>query len=200
MRCASADAENILILLLYAIYGKTMNHMPNIRENRLNRIISEAVRKVINEGTSVVDRFSELVNSANEAYRRNVEEFGEGWSLMDNEAECYGLSSDIRVLGNGYIVFPFTGWQYSPYNGPIRIRTFSKAGGKATLYKDELHYSYDYRDAKKLLKQVISDAERYRKDMEGYDPNWEDKEDGNPKAIRDFNKSIGVRAGARKPY
>lgn len=174
--------------------------MSNIRENRLNRIISEAVRKVINEGTSVVDKFSELVNSANEAYRRNVEEFGGEMSLMDREAECYGLSSDIRILGNGYIVFPFTGWQYSAYGKPEKIKIFTKAGGKVKLYKDELHYSYDYRDAKKLLKQVISDADRYRKDMEGYDPNWEDKEDGNPKAIRDFNKSIGVRAGARKPY
>lgn len=196
----SADAENILILALYAIYRKTMNHMSNIRENRLNRIISEAVRKVISEGANVIDKFSELVNSANEAYRRNVEEFGEKMSLMDREAECYGLSSDIRIFGNGYIVFPFTGWQYSAYDKPEKIKVFTKSGGKPRLYKDELHYQYDYRDAKKLLKQVISDAERYRKDMEGYDPNWEDEGDGNPKAIRDFNKSIGVRAGARKPY
>lgn len=178
-----------------------MGNRIRISESELSDIVAESVSRVINEGTSVVDRFSELVNSANEAYRRNVEEFGDEMSLMDREAECYGLSSDIRVMGNGYILFPFKAWKYSTYNGPtIRIRTFSKAGGKVTLYKDELHYSYDYRDAKKLLKQVISDAERYRKDMEGYDPNWEDEEEGNPKAIRDFNKSIGVRAGARKPY
>lgn len=72
------------------------------------------------------------------------------------------------IKKNGYIYFPFNKDAYGEYE-PLQIRTFTKSNGKISYYKDDIHYEEDYRDALKLIKTIISDIERGKKHLEGYD-------------------------------
>ena len=81
-------------------------------------------------------------------------------------------------------------------NAPIAtlIKNYTnKKGGKVKLYRDELGYDDDWNVARKLFKQISDDAARFIKDMEGYDPNWEDGSKEGADNINQFNKSIGLK-------
>lgn len=178
----------------------------SLTESRLHRVIKESVKNVLKEaslpkdqmkGQQIIDKISMLVKQANEACEANIAEWGGQDCLMDKDANYYGINGKIRLLMNGYLVIPFNGDKYWSTYQAEKIKVFTKSGGRYKLYHDE--WDYDWRDAKKMLIQIINDAQRFKSDMEGYNPEWEDEETKNPQAVHDFNKKIGVRVGARKP-
>lgn len=169
-----------------------------LTESQLHNVIKESVKKVIaniNEATRVdyVARVQDLVNQANQAIASNSQEYGSG-ALMGKDGDTYDVKG-LKLTGNGYLVFTIHSWQ----DETEKIRMFTRKGGALVPYKDEIGYDYDYKDGLKFLKKFIADAERALKDIQGYDPNWEEQGDEGKKAIRGFNKSIGVKAGARMP-
>lgn len=170
-----------------------------LTENDLNRIIAESAVRILREARDPLAGINALIGQANEAYQRIVDEFGPGYHLMNRDGESYGLSGDIRIDGRGYIIIPFDD-PYGSYT-PERIRILTKAGGKLRIIKGD-YWEGGWNDAKKMLKQIIKDAERGYGHLQDYDPNWEDEEsytDGRER-IKDFNKSHGFNVGANMPY
>lgn len=166
-----------------------------LTEANLRRIVTEATMRILREARDPMANINALIGQANEAYQSLVDEFGHGYLLMDREGNSYGLKGNIRLDGRGYIVIPFDD-PYGVYT-PERIKILTKAGGRLRIIKGdwgELGWS----DAKKLLNNIIKDAERGLGHLRDYDPNWED-EDSYPdgkQMIKDFNKSHGFKVGA----
>jgi hypothetical protein len=164
----------------------------NISENRINGIITESIHKILLESTDVFSDTQELIKMLNDSYQSLVNEYGDEYSCMDKNGNVYGFSKPVSINGNGYVIFPYIKDMFG-YE-PIRIKAFTKSGGKVRYYKDETHYDNDYRDAIKLIKTTIKDIIRCKKHLEGYDPDWESEDNPNGKKnINSFNKSIGIR-------
>lgn len=167
--------------------------------SNLRHLVAESATRILREARDPMNNINALIDQANEAYQRIVDEFGPGLHLMDREGNSYGLKGNIRLDGRGYIIIPFDD-PYGSYT-PERIRILTKAGGKLRIIKGD-YWDAGWNDAKKLLKNIIKDAERGYGHLQDYDPNWEDEEsytDGRQR-IKDFNKSHGFNAGANMPY
>ena len=166
--------------------------------SNLRRVVAESTMRILQEARDPMNNINALIDQANEAYQRIVDEFGPGYHLMDRDGESYGLSGKIRIDGRGYIIIPFDD-PYGSYT-PERIRILTKAGGKLRIIKGD-YMEEGWNDAKKILKSIIRDAERGYGHLQDYDPNWEDEEypDGRQR-IKGFNKSHGFNSGANIPY
>ena len=163
--------------------------------SNLRRIVAESTERILREARDPMNNINALIDQANEAYQRIVDEFGSGLHLMDREGNSYGLNGKIRVDGRGYIIIPFDD-PYGSYT-PEKIRILTKSGGKLRIIKGD-YWDAGWNDAKKLLNNIIKDAERGYGHLQDYDPNWEDEEsypDGKQR-IRDFNKTHGFKRGA----
>ena len=160
--------------------------------------------KKLNEAYDPIQKVQAMIDAANNAYRDAKAKQEDTLALMDKEGTTYGLKSDIKLDGRGYIHFPFVGASsYSSYT-PEKIKVLTKVGGKVRLNLGDF-YDSGWKDALKLLKQIIKDAEIGNGHFEQYDPNWEDaesKEDFNEKqkALRDMNKRIGRKANVGSEY
>lgn len=158
------------------------------RELNENILLKEAYNR------NVLEKIQSMIDQANMAFESNMNEYGDSTKLclLNKEGGLYGLDGKIKLYKNGYIMIPLcTPYDTGNYNYE-KIKVFVKKGDGFKFYYDETHMDYDWRDAQKILKNVVADALRYKKDMEGYDPNWED--DNNVEAIKQHNKSIGVKA------
>ena len=163
--------------------------------SNLRRVVTESTMRILREAKDPMNNINALIDQANEAYQRIVDEFGPGLHLMDREGNSYGLSGKIRIDGRGYIIIPFDD-PYGSYT-PERIRVLTKSGGKLRIIKGD-YMEQGWNDAKKILKSIIRDAERGYGHLQDYDPNWEDEDsypDGKQR-IRDFNKTHGFKRGA----
>ena len=144
------------------------------------------------QGLNTIRKIQDLVNATNNIYHKNLEAGYGDMCLMDKEGNLYDLAQDIRLDGNGYVTFSFKRWS-SKQPEIVKCKVLTKKGGKVKLYRDELGYDDDWNVARKLFKQISDDAARFIKDMEGYDPNWEDGSKEGADNINQFNKSIGLK-------
>ena len=91
----------------------------------------KSLKTKLNEAVDPNAKIQALIQQANEAYHNaDNEQGGTEWPLMDKDGSPYGLSSDIKLDGKGYVIIPFTAWQYSDYSEPVKIRVLRKVGGK----------------------------------------------------------------------
>jgi hypothetical protein len=183
-----------------------MTNIDNIITESINKVLSEALCGEASlpanamKGQNIIAKIQNLIDQANNAYQEVYTEYGDNMCLMDKNAEIYGLSGKIVLSKNGLIKIPMVdNYNFYTDHKLQAIKVFTKIGGKYTFYKDELG-GEDWRYAKKILANIIADAKRFKEDMAGYDPNWEDPNEGNPQAIRDFNKKSRVKADARKVF
>ncbi len=163
------------------------------------------IKGKLNEAADPVAKVQALIQQANDAYHNaDNEQGGTEWPLMDKDGSPYGLSSDIKLDGRGYIIIPFTAWQYSDYSKPVKIRVLRKVGGKIKIIPGD-YYEEGWKDASKLLKKIIKDANIGVGHFKEYDPNWEsgvskEEQMANRTSLRDMNKKIGRNANAGMDY
>ncbi|MBP5725094.1 MAG: hypothetical protein J6X18_16165 [Bacteroidales bacterium] len=175
-----------------------------LKEEKFYGIIKECVKSVLME-TTAQDAVLSLISQANEAYRNAYEtQGGDETPLMDKEGNSYGLFSEIYLDGRGYIVFPFAKTAFGEHNGVEKIRVFAKKNGKILLFNGD-YFTEGWKDAKKLLKQIVRDSEIGTKHFKGYNPDWENSETpeekaANKTAIRNFNKEIGRKVSVGTEY
>jgi len=161
------------------------------------RIKMRRYRYSLNEAVNPLDKIQALIDQANSAYEQAIEHQGETeWPLMDKEGTIYGLSGNIRLDKRGYIIIPINGSPYSSYE-PVKIRVFTQRGGKIKIIPGD-YWDEGWKDAKKILNNIIRDANIGNAHFSEYDPSWEDE--GNKSALRGMNKRIGRRADAGMEY
>ena len=181
-----------------------MAQYTSLNENRIRVIVNETINKLLCEA-SVIDGVQSLMQQANEAYKNAYDaQGGDNMPLMDREGNSYGLSSEIYIDGRGYMVFPFTKSAYGVHNGVERIKVFQKKGGKTTLFQGD-YYDEGWKDARKLLKQIIKDAEIGLGYFKEFNPDWEssqtpEERKANMKSIRGMNKRIGRKSSTGTEY
>lgn len=166
----------------------------NINENRVNRIISESIKKVLNESVDVVSKVKELVDAANKAYIDAFETCGL-FPLIDKEGDSYGLKDEI-VFSRGRVIIMYSDVYNKHMN--MNVKVLAKQGGEVKLIKGD-YMTEGWNDIKKALTQIINDAERGKQHMQNYDPRWEEAEtpeefSANKEKMKGFNKSVGMRA------
>lgn len=176
-----------------------------LTESELKGLIRESVISIVSEAINPIAKIQELIQQANAAYHNALEVQGasEKWPLMDKEGTPYGLSGDVRLDGRGYIVIPFTSWSYGGYS-PERIRVLTKAGGKIRVIQGDYMES-GWKDARKMLNQIIRDAQTGNGYFQNYDPNWESTDTpeeykANKSALKAMNKSIGMKSNVGTDY
>ncbi len=152
-----------------------------------------------------VQKIQALIDQANQAYQQTKETQGETeWPLMDKEGETYGLKGDIILDKRGYIIIPTDGGAYGNY-APQKIRVLTKSGGKVRVIQGD-YFEEGWRDAAKILKQIIRDAEIGNGHFREFDPAWEDSQGdkeqmkANKAALRQMNKNIGRKSNAGFEY
>ena len=182
-----------------------MKKVIRLTESDLHNIVMESVKRCMNEAVNPVAKIQALIQQANEAYH-NADEIqgGTEWPLMDREGMPYGLSSDIKLDGRGYVIIPFNGTSYSEYSEPVKIRVLQKVGGKIRIIAGDT-WTEGWKDVSKMLKRIIKDAHIGIGNFQEYDPNWESADtpeeyQANKAALRDFNKKIGRRASSGMDY
>lgn len=154
-------------------------------------------RYYLNEAVNPLDKIQALIDQANSAYAQAIEHQGETeWPLMDKDGEVYGLNGSIRLSKRGYIVIPINGSPHSSY-GPVKIKVFTQSGGKMRILPGD-YWNEGWKDARKILNNIIRDANIGNSHFSEYDPSWEDE--GNKAALRDMNKRIGRRSNAGMDY
>lgn len=175
-----------------------------LTESELRQVVREAAMKIITEIADPTVKIQQLIQQANEAYHQAIEVQGETqWPLMDKEGNPYGLTGDIRLDGRGYIVIPFNGGSYSPYS-PEKIKVLTRVRGRVRIYPGD-YMNNGWKDAAKMLKQIIRDAQIGNGHFQNYDPNWEDADTpeqykANKEALRGMNKQIGRTPNAGMDY
>ena len=158
----------------------------------------------LTEAVDPIAKIQSFIDQANSAYHQAVEtQGGEECPLMDKEGTPYGLSSDIKLDGHGYVIIPFNGGKYSSYQ-PTKIRVLTKVGGKIKVIQGD-YYEEGWRDVKKMLTRIVKDAQIGNGNFQNYDPNWENAETpdeykANKEALRSMNKQIGRRANTGLDY
>lgn len=178
----------------------------NLTESRLRQIVAESIDNVLIEAKDPTSVINALIQSANEAVLKAVEECEDNYPLMDKNGELYGLNGEIKLDGRGYIIFPFTQLNYGSqsYSRPERIRILTKEHGMLKLVHSD-YWTEGWEDAKKILKCIIKDAQRGISHFNLYDPSWEDSETpeefkSNKEQLRNFNKTIGRKADTGMSY
>lgn len=199
---------------LNAMDGK---NVLRLSENELKGMIRESVERcikkrfmglneaLVNGEPSIVAKVRELIDRANEAYHQaNEKQGGTDWPLMDRHGNIYGLSSDIKLDKRGYITIPFNGFKYSEYSTPVKIRILQKVGGVVKIIQGDM-WNEGWKDARKLLNNIIKDAQIGNGYFENYDPNWESSDTpeefkANQSSLKAMNKQIGRNASTRMDY
>ena len=181
-----------------------MKKIIRFTESDLHNIVMESVRRCMNEAVDPVAKIQALIQQANDAYHHALEVQGESerWPLMDKEGTPYGLTSDIKLNGSGYIIIPFNG-AYGMYT-PEKIKVLTRASGRIRIYPGD-YMDNGWKDAAKMLKQIIRDAQIGNGHFENYDPNWEDADTpeqykANREALRAMNKQIGRKSNSGMDY
>lgn len=181
-----------------------MKHIIRLTESQLHRLVQESINGIVSEGCNemaqvptaslkgqdTIQKMQALVDQANQAYQSLASEYG-AYSLMDREGDPYSLKGQIKLHGNGFIVFPLE-------SGTQKMKVFTKSGGRIRIFPGDW-YTEGWKDAKKLLNKIIKDAEIGRRHIEIYDPSVED--DVTPENYkekrqqqREMNKRIGIKA------
>lgn len=184
---------------------ESKNRPLRLTESELKQVIREAAMKIITEmAADPTIKIQQLIQQANDAYHHALEVQGktERWPLMDKEGTPYGLTGDIKLDGRGCVVIPFDG-AYGVYT-PEKIKVLTRAGGRIRINQGD-YMDSGWKDAAKMLKQIIRDAQIGNGHFEKYDPNWESAETpeeykANKEALRGMNKEIGRKASAGMDY
>ena len=164
-----------------------------------------SIKRKLNEAADPVAKIQSLIQQVNDAYHNaDNEQGGTEWPLMDKDGSPYGLSSDIRLDSRGYVIIPFTAWQYSDYSKPVKIRVLRKVGGKIKIIPGD-YYEEGWKDVSKLLKKIIKDANIGVGHFKEYDPNWENSDSkeeqmANRSLLKAMNKKIGRNTNAGVDY
>lgn len=185
--------------------NKALNEeLAESRDRHIDRIISETINRHLNEAADPVSKIQSLIAQANDAFRKAAEaQDGDVYPLMDKKGNVYGLTSYIKLDGRGNIIIPIDGGAYSEYQ-PTKIKVLQKAGGKVRIFPGDF-YDEGWKDAAKILKNIIRDSEiaiGYNKE---YDMRWEDAETpedrkANKEALKTMNKKIGRVSSAGMDY
>ena len=172
---------------VFYVYGLFIEKRVKMRRNRY----------YLNEAVNPLDKIQALIDQANSAYAQAIEHQGETeWPLMDKDGEVYGLRGNIRLDKRGYIIIPINGSPYSSY-GPVKIKVFTQSGGRIRILPGD-YWDEGWKDARKILNNIIRDANIGNSHFSEYDPSWESE--GNRAALRDMNKRIGRRSNAGMDY
>lgn len=183
-----------------------MKKVIKLTESNLRKVIQESIKQVLKEGVDVVSKIQTLIDDANSAYMAVSKEFGDEYPLMDKKGNTYGLSGQIKLDGRGYIIIPFVdytnGW--SDHSSTEKIKVLQKQQGVVRIYNGD-YFDEGWKDARKKLKRIIEDAQRYRQYTQGYNPEWDDSETPeqykqNKENLRAFNKQIGRHAQSGVEY
>lgn len=159
------------------------------------------IKRKINEAVDPVSKIQTLIQQANEAYHNaDSEQGGTEYPLMDKHGDIYGLSSDIKLNGRGYIIIPFTAPSYSNHSDPVKIKVLSKVGGKIKIFQGD-YFEEGWKDASRLLKSIIKDSDIGIGHFKEYDPNWENSDSkeektNNKSLLKAMNKKIGRNVSA----
>jgi hypothetical protein len=173
-------------------------------KHQTNMLIESVIRRCVNEAIDPVAKIQEFIQQANAAYHNALEvQDNDEWPLMDKEGTPYGLKGDIKLDGRGYIIIPFTSGAYGGYE-PVKIRVLTKAGGRIRIIQGD-YMEEGWKDARKMLKQIIRDAQTGNGYFQNYDPNWESADTpeeykANKAALRNMNKQIGMKANSGMDY
>jgi hypothetical protein len=166
-----------------------------INENKLQHIIMESIKMVLNESTNVVETVNDLINAANQAYIDAVNFTGDKYALMGKDGISYGLK-ELVALKRGRVIITYD----DIYNSHIdmNVKVLEKRNGKIYIINGD-YFDEGWKDVRKELNQIIKDAERAKQHMQNYDPNWEDADTledfkANKAKMKNFNKSIGLKA------
>lgn len=175
-----------------------------LTESELKGLIRESVISIVSEAINPITKIQELIQQANAAYHNALEvQDNDEWPLMDKEGTPYGLKGDVKLDGRGYIIIPFTSGAYGGYE-PVKIRVLTKAGGRIRIIQGD-YMEEGWKDARKMLKQIIRDAQTGNGYFQNYDPNWESADTpeeykANKAALRNMNKQIGMKANSGMDY
>jgi hypothetical protein len=175
-----------------------------LTEGDLHRIIKESVKNVLKEAKDPTIVIQSLIQQANESFMQAKQYCEDEWPLMDKEGETYGLSSEIKLDGRGYVIIPFIGNRYGNYNGIEKIKVLQKRRGIVTVIKGD-DFIEGWKDVKKLLNSIIKDSKRGIEYFKGFDPDWEESETkdefkANRENLRQFNKQIGRKSNVGMEY
>lgn len=180
-----------------------LNGNEYVKDEYGNFQMLESRQRRLTEAVDPTVKINSLIQQANDAYAQAYEEQGGyAFPLMGRDGEPYGLNGDIRLDGRGNIIIPFT----SPYSGPNteKIKVLTKAGGRVKiLYGD--WGTEGWKDAAKLLKKVIKDAQIGNGHFQNYDASWEsydtpEERKANKEALKAMNKKIGRKVKAGMDY
>ena len=188
-----------------ALSTESRRRQLRLTESELKQVVREAAMKIITEmAADPTINIQQLIQQANDAYHHALEVQGktERWPLMDKDGTPYGLTGDIKLDGRGCVVIPFDG-AYDVYT-PEKIKVLTRAGGRIRINQGD-YMNSGWKDAAKMLKQIIGDAQIGNGHFEKYDPNWESAETpeeykANKEALRGMNKEIGRKASAGMDY
>lgn len=176
-----------MLIVFFYVYGLFIEKRSEMRRNR----------HYLNEAVNPLDKIQALIDQANSAYAQAIEHQGETeWPLMDKDGEVYGLSGSIRLNKRGYIIIPINGSPYSSYE-PVKIKVFTQHGEKVRILNGD-YWSEGWKDARKILNNIIRDANIGNSHFTEYDPSWESE--GNRAALKDMNKRIGRHSNAGMDY
>lgn len=141
-----------------------------------------------------------LIDAANNAYEQAAaEQDGDTTPLQDKQGNMYGLSGKIRLDGRGYITFPFvSAFKWGDYT-PQKIKVLTRAGGKVRIFNGD-YDTEGWKDAKKLLNNIISHASIGNAYFKNYDPNLENQGKEGEEALKQMNKQIGRGAKTGMEY
>lgn len=181
-----------------------MKDIIRLTEADLHALVNEAVKIYIKEAVNPIGKIQELIQQANDAYHNALSVQGNTeYPLMDKDGNPYGLKGDIRLDGRGYIIIPFSSWSYGSYS-PEKIKVLTKTNGKIKLIQGDWMEN-GWKDARKMLNQIIRDAQIGNGNFQNYDPRWEDSDTpeeykANKAALRDMNRKIGRKASVGMDY
>lgn len=182
-----------------------MKRRIRLTEGDLHRIVKESVNRILKEGVDPISKVQSLIQQANNAYHEALEaQDNYKWPLMNKRGETYGLSSDVKLDGRGYVSIPYT----NPYRSfdyqPVKIRVISKVGGRLKIIPGD-YWEEGWKDVKKMLNNIIRDAEIGNNHMRIYDPSVEDSSSpqerrANKERLKGMNREIGRNVSAGMEY
>lgn len=168
-----------------------------------NYLKGESKNSYLNESINPLDRIQNLIQQANDAYHKasSVQDNDE-YPLMDKKGNTYGLLDDVKIDGRGYVLIPLND-VYNVYT-PVKIKVLTKRGGKIRILNGD-YFEEGWKDAAKILKKIIKDAEIGMNYFREYDPSLESSESAeelksNKSSLKALNKKIGRNSSAGMEY
>jgi hypothetical protein len=76
-----------------------MSRKIKITESKLKQIISESVKRILNEERNPLSKIQDLIQQVMDIYNQaKQEQDGDNYPLMDREGNSYGLKGNIKLM------------------------------------------------------------------------------------------------------